>query len=90
MGHDQNGKQVLVNHGEKKSNLEEHKDVIISNKRRTMMIQQQQSQQKRNNNQDACMHVVDYKILCGVLRWFDVHSIVFFFSSSSTRLNLPL
>ena len=53
MGHDQNGKQILVNHGEKKLNLEEHKDVIISNKRRTMMIQQQQNQQKRNNNQDA-------------------------------------
>ena len=53
MGHDQNGKQILVNHGEKKLNLEEHKDVIISNKRRTMKIQQQQNHQQRNNNQDA-------------------------------------
>jgi hypothetical protein len=38
MGHDQNGKPLLVNHGEKKLNLEEHEDAIISNKRRTMMI----------------------------------------------------
>ena len=55
MGHDQNGKPLLVNHGEKKLNLEEHKDAIISNKRRTMMVQQQQNQQKPNNNQDAFM-----------------------------------